>query len=118
MVVSKFNKTELLVAEVRRYTEVHPELTQAHHFCFDLPFNSDVHEPDIIVMGINPGHSKGDFNPKGNSLEESRYINFHIDNSRSAASTSWLKKTEKIVGTNKVIFAEMFFWSANNLKEL
>lgn len=95
------------IEEIEQYTGRHQELLKAHHFLFDLvhPVGAT---PKFVVMGINPGESKGNDLHPGPTQETSKF-DFH---GVGRASLPWTRKTLKFLDGEPFVMTEIFFWSS------
>ncbi len=109
------------IDDIVRYTDEHPDLGEAHHFLYDLPFDPGCDQISFIVIGLNPGESKSDWisHPNGREQETSRR-DFHRDGGkeRSPGSKKWRKNAQFFAGSTNIVFGNLFFWSTPNTDEL
>lgn len=109
------------IEEIEAYTEMHPELHQAHHFLYDLPLDRAAGRPEIIVIGINPGETDADWRSHpGGREQETRNRDFHRDGGkpRSPGSLRWQRNVRYFAGDRPVVMANLFFWSSRSTAEL
>ena len=107
-----------MIEEVRKKWAEHPELKQSHHFVYDFLLRDG--NPNVLVLGINPGETSEDWQqfPKG-QYEESRHLNFREKLPLSASSKKWFTFIENALPANVgVILSELFFWSSNKAADL
>ena len=107
------------IEAIRRYRDANPELRHAHHFLYDLPLNKDAGQPEVVVMGINPGETRVDRDACPGPTEESWRYDFHETSAsgRSQGSIKWRKNAEFFANGKPVVFTELFFWSSNDQAE-
>lgn len=102
------------IEEIRKYTQQHPELLKSHHFLYDLKLSPENTEC-FIVMGINPGESRENWNLSTTPTEETSLYDFlHA----TRASIRWTKVMRKFMDTENIVQSELFFWSSVNMKQL
>ena len=70
------NEINLLIEEIKNYSEIHPELKKSHHFCFNIPIPVDNIRPKlsqddgiVLIMGQNPGEKIETWNYLPKNLE-------------------------------------------------
>jgi hypothetical protein len=101
------------IQEIRAYTSAHPALRQSHHFVFDYPLDKSAGKPEVLVMGINPGEVKSQLEVPG-PTESTWLCDFHERvKRRSRSSSDWHNKAQCIANSRRIIFTDLFFWSAN-----
>jgi len=104
------------IKEVRAYTRAHPELLRAHHFLYDLPLRPTRLSARFVVIGVNPGEQKGDWEVWPEPTEETSLFDFRAElGSRPPASLRWRDLTKKFCQTDEVVMTEFFPWSSANL---
>ena len=103
--------------EILAYTKAHDDLSESHHWLFDLPpFKDEPFNPKHIVFGINPGEGK-ERPPK--QTEETRFFDFHEENEKgSREKIKWTKKLLDILETRRIIQTELIFWSTKTVRVL
>lgn len=108
------------IEAIRKYTVEHAELREAHHFLYDLPLSGDTEQPELVVMGINPGETQTDKPSCPGPTEETSKYDFHehSPSGRSKGSKRWRELTAKFTSGRSVVFTELFFWSSKNHAEL
>jgi hypothetical protein len=104
---------------IRAYTEGHPELRAAHHFCYDLPLDKTAQKPEVLVMGINPGEVEDDRRSYHGPTEETWNHDFHEKGTlgRGQGSKKYRKNAKYFADDRPVVFTEFFLWSSNDSKE-
>ena len=98
--------------EILAYTKAHDDLSESHHWLFDLPpFKDELFNPKHIVFGINPGEGKERLCLT--QTEETRFFDCHEEYSGKGAreKIGWTKKLLNILETRRIIQTELFFWS-------
>lgn len=110
-------KIEKSIFDIRNYTKHNIDLHQSHHFLYDLPLNKNLCKVEYIVLGINPGETKLDFEYPG-PTEETSLFDFHdvANIPRSPSSIKWLELAEYYCNTPNAVLGEIFFWSAPDMK--
>jgi hypothetical protein len=108
------------IEAIRRYRDANPELRLAHHFVYDLPLNKYAGQPEVIVMGMNPGETQYDRDACPGPTEETWNLDFHEKPGvgRSQGSVNWRRNAEFFAQGKSVVFTELFFWSSNDQREL
>jgi hypothetical protein len=104
------------VVEIRSYRQQNPELLQSHHFLFDLPAIEG--QVEYVVMGINPGEPKSDWDRCPEPTEETRLYDWQEHFGRSQASKKWLAKVRRFVGNRPTTLTECFLWSSKDVAHL
>jgi len=104
------------IKRIREYTENNPELKRSHHFTYDLPANDKPVE--FVVMGINPGEPKWDWDHCQGPTEETRLFDFQEKFGRSPASKRWYKKVDFYLSGRGAVMTECFFWSSKDVDTL
>jgi hypothetical protein len=128
-------KLDAAAKEISDYTAKHVELRKAHSFVYDYPpfeeFRS-LGEPELVVMGINPGETEPDRLQMGvrpNETEEERKRreaawtplettwngNFR---SQTPSAHDWAEAISYYTESRRVVSTEIFFWSANDAEEI
>ena len=106
------------LTEIREYTQKNSDLKKSHHFMFNLPLSSE-EKADVIIIGLNPGESDGDWKYIGPlPTEETSDFDFfdHLE-VRSRSNLVWLKKCRDFFPSSSIYQTEFFFWSASNLSD-
>ena len=90
-------------------------------FCLTAPFNREIDEVDCFAfLGINPGEERARLGKRHLSLRRKpeRY-DFQAGDKRSKSSRNWYRRAGNNHAHKRAfIFAEMFFWSSKNIREL
>jgi hypothetical protein len=105
--------------EILAYTKAHDDLSESHHWLFDLPpFKDEPFNPKHIVFGINPGEGKDRLCPT--QTEETRFFDFHEEygGQGSREKLKWTKKLFDILETRRIIQTELIFWSTKTVRVL
>ena len=95
--------------EIFAYTKAHDDLSESHHWLFDLPpFKDEPLNPKHIVFGINPGEGKERLCLT--QTEETRFFDCHEEYRGKGAreKIGWTKKLLNILETRKIIQTELF----------
>jgi len=110
------NQISKILEEIREYTQNHTELKKSHHFLFNCPLSSGPSCADVIVIGLNPGETRSDWEC-GTSLptEESSEFDFHDEYGRGRSSVRWSQLCREYLPNNNIFLTEFFFWSSGNL---
>jgi len=93
---------------------MHPELQEAHHFLFDLPFSSSPDRCDFLVIGLNPGESSEDWRNCPHRTEETSQYDFHEEYGASTGSKRWKSEVERYCGSLSGRETQFFFWSSKD----
>lgn len=102
--------------EILAYTKAHDDLSESHHWLFDLPpFKDEPFDPKHIVFGINPGEGKERLCLS--QTEETRFFDCHEEYSGKGAreKIGWTKKLFDILETRRIIQTELIFWSTKTV---
>jgi hypothetical protein len=111
---------ELLLDNIKlieAYTRDNAELTQSHHFLYDLRIPKGS-RAKFVVMGINPGESpRFCANAPGPTEETSRFdwiesVGLH------RPEIPWSELCNFYLDTAPYVMTELFFWSSRNVPEL
>ena len=110
------NNLSKILKDIREYPQNHHELKKSHHFLFNCPLDKESKIADVIVMGLNPGESKKDWE-YGTILptEESSEFDFHDRFGRGRSSVRWSQLCQDYLPNSNVFLSEFFFWSSGNL---
>jgi hypothetical protein len=103
------------IEKIEAYTRANSKLLKAHHFLYDLRLNQAAKRADFVVMGINPGETKQDWDITKRPAQETSEYDFHTGHERSRSSARWIRLCKEILGTENVVLAELFFWSSKNI---
>ena len=110
------NQISKTLEEIREYTQKNPELKKSHHFLFNCPLDSESDLADVIVVGLNPGETRPDWNYGTNlPTEESSEFDFHDELGRGRSSVRWSQLCKEYLPNNDIFLSEFFFWSSGNL---
>ena len=102
--------------DIREYTQNNHELKQSHHFLFNCPLDKRSKIADVIVMGLNPGEAKTDWEYGTNlPTEESSEFDFHDEFGKGRSSVRWSQLCEEYLLNSDIFLSEFFFWSSGNL---
>ncbi|MDC9825375.1 hypothetical protein PRN20_16715 [Devosia sp. ZB163] len=103
------------IERIRSYTQANNDLLRAHHFLYDLPLDRSSQTFEFLVMGINPGEQKGDWEAWPKPTEETSLFDFRERlGRRPPASERWRSLVEYFCGTTNVVMSEFFLWSSVN----
>ncbi|WP_458760663.1 hypothetical protein ACSVBT_07695 [Afipia sp. TerB] len=110
-----------LIESIIQYTSGYQELQQAHHFLFDKRLDKNGGQVNFLIMGINPGETKHDWEvyPKSGNLplEETSRFNFQA-NKKSESADRWYRRCVDIMGTDQCAMTEAFFWTSYDLAQM
>lgn len=106
--------TKKMIEDIRKYTNDNNELSQSHHFLFDLRLGKRSDTYEYMVIGMNPGESKNDWEICNEQTEETNEFDFHERYGNTRANVSWTKLIQSILDTDNVVQSELFFWSSNS----
>ena len=113
----KVNRERLdaAILQIRAYTQGHPELCAAHHFCYDLPLDKTAQTPEVLVMGINPGEIEGDRQSYPGPTEQTRNFDFQKGGTlgTSQGGKNWRENASFLADNRPVVFTEFFLWSSS-----
>jgi len=104
------------ILQIRAYTQGHPELCAAHHFCYDLPLDTTAQKPEVLVMGINPGEIEDDRLSYPGPTEQTWKHDFQQMGTlgKSLWGERWRKNASFFADNRPVVFTEFFLWSSND----
>ena len=78
--------------------------------------NKGLETADVIVMGLNPGEAKTDWDYGTNlPTEESSEFDFHDEFGKGRSSVRWSKLCKDYLPNSNIFLSEFFFWSSLNL---
>ena len=104
------NQISKTLEEIREYTQKNPELKKSHHFLFNCPLDSESDLADVIVIGLNPGETRPDWNYGTNlPTEESSEFDFHDELGRGRSSVRWSQLCKEYLPNNDIFLSEFFF---------
>ncbi|MBI1405248.1 MAG: hypothetical protein GC145_03875 [Caulobacter sp.] len=103
------------IERIAAYTARHPELKSAHHFLYDLRSPPDG-LPRFVVMGINPGETKRDWDLSPTPTEETSRFDFHRRAEPSGSALRWARLAGDYLDHADYVLAEVFFWSSPDLR--
>lgn len=104
------------IQRIRSYTRENEELLRAHHFLFDLPVNKSSLSARFVVIGINPGEQRGDWEAYPQPTEETREKDFRDETGfRPRGASRWIANIEFFCGTRDVVMSEFFLWSSKDV---
>ena len=110
---SNLSKT---LKDIREYTQNNHELKKSHHFLFNCPLYKGLEIADVIVIGLNPGEAKTDWDYGTNlPTEESSEFDFHDEFGKGRSTVRWSKLCEDYLPNSNIFLSEFFFWSSGNL---
>ena len=103
------------IRELRKYTNEHQELKEAHHFTYDLSLNKETNNIEYLVMGMNPGEQpRYSWDIFDGPTEETNLYDFFVDVGYSRTETDWSRRCINFLGTNEINIGNFFFWSSRN----
>jgi hypothetical protein len=107
---------DVAILLIRAYTEGHPELRAAHHFCYDFPLDKTAQKPEVLVMGINPGEIEDDRRSYPGPTEQTWNFDFQEEGTlgKSQGGNSWRKTASFFADNRPVVFTEFFLWSSSD----
>ena len=107
------NQISKILEEIREYTQNHTELKKSHHFLFNCPLSSGPSCADVIVIGLNPGETRSDWECRTSlPTEESSEFDFHDEYGRGRSSVRWSKLCREYLPNSNIFLSEFFFWSS------
>ena len=110
------NSLSKTLKDIREYPQKNHELKKSHHFLFNCPLDKRSKIADVIVMGLNPGEAKTDWEYGTNlPTEESTEFDFHDEFGKGRSSVRWSQLCEDYLPNSNIFLSEFFFWSSGNL---
>jgi hypothetical protein len=110
------SKLSKILKDIRDYPQTNNELKKSHHFLFNCPLYKGLEIADVIVIGLNPGEAKTDWDYGTNlPTEESSEFDFHDEFGKGRSSVRWSKLCEDYLPNSNIFLSEFFFWSSGNL---
>ena len=107
---------DVAILLIRAYTEGHPELRAARHFCYDLPLDKTAQTPEVLVMGINPGEIEDDRRSYPGPTEQTWNFDFQEEGAlgKGQGGNNWRKTASFFADNRPVVFTELFLWSSSD----
>ena len=105
------------IERIEAHTRAHPELTQSHHFLYDLRVPKGC-RGEFVVMGINPGESPRFCKHYLGPTEETSRFDWIEEAGFDRVEIPWSRWCKFYLDGAPYVMTELFLWSSRNLREL